>query len=479
MSNWRIAGAASGNVAEVDLTGHLRTRWPGSSSPTLVGAVLNFSENDNGEVTGTPFLASPESDEDRRLRTATDTPLDHEIFNYAIQNMGKHNYTNATMTIAWSVGALLTNATNILTAAAGVTFGTYAYFPFVSSSSLYCEFEASFSNQPSTNTVIDVGMFLRGAAFPYAPLDGAYFRLSSAGLSGIINYNGVETTSDAVFDFTYKDNKKYSFIVTITARDVTFWIDGVVYGHMVTPFGNGQPFASAAVPFSLRHANGITGSNASAVVNLQLSNYSVTVGGISFSRTMAEIGAGVYGGGNQLSGSGVNGTIAIVGQINNTNAVALVPTNTTAAATTSLGGIIFETDSVALTTDCIIMAYQNLAAPGRRLRINGVTINSYVTTVLATPAYVAQWSLAFGNTAVSMATGEGIAAKAPRRVPLGVQQITTLLVNTVYSTVTQTFINPIYIEPGQFVSVIKKKVGTTTSATGVIAHAICFDYSWE
>jgi hypothetical protein len=482
MAGFRIEGATSGNVAEVDASNNLRVRLPGSSSPTLVGAALNFSENDPGTKTGTPNISSPETDGDYRLRISPELPLDIEIFNYAAQNTGKHTYANTTMTITWGVGALTTNASSITTLNTGVSFGTYALFPLIGSSSLYCEFEGSFTQQPTTNTTLDVGMFLRGASTAYAPTDGVYFRLTSAGIVGILNYNGAETPSGSVFDFTYTNNQKYKFLITITTRKVQFWIDDVLYAQVETQAGNGQPFASASLPFSLRHS---ILAAAGAVFSFQLADYSISSGGSLFSRSLGEFGNASYGSYQGLSG----GTMGTLGNYaNSANPTALVPTNTTiAAGSVGLGGQTWETDSVALTTDCIIMSYLNPAATvsvqGRRLKISGVTIDSYVQTVLATPAYVAQWSLAFGHTGGgapgSLATAEAATTKAPRRVALGIQPITTLVVNTVFPRVQQTFANPIYVNPGEYVQVVKKKVGTTTTTTGVIAHIITFDYAWE
>ena len=37
---------------------------------------------------------------------------------------------------------------------------------------------------------------------------------------------------------------------------------------------------------------------------------------------------------------------------------------------------------------------------------------------------------------------------------------------------------PVYVNPGEFVQLVKKKVGTAPSA-GVIAHTVTVVYSWE
>lgn len=64
-------------------------------------------------------------------------------------------------------------------------------------------------------------MFRRGAANPFTPIDGVYFRLNSAGLFGVVNSNGTENPT-SLFDFVYVNNKKYKFIITVTEREVKF-----------------------------------------------------------------------------------------------------------------------------------------------------------------------------------------------------------------------------------------------------------------
>lgn len=92
---------------------------------------------------------------------------------------------------------------------------------------------------------------------------------------------------------------------------------------------------------------------------------------------------------------------------------------------------------------------------------------------------VAQWSLAFGHTAVSLATAESATTKAPRRVPLGLQAVASAAAaGAVLQTVTFTFQKGIYVNPGEFIQTVKKKIGTAPSA-GVIGHIVTFDYGLE
>jgi hypothetical protein len=470
-----IEGGGSGNTAEVDTDNQVKVVI--NNDPAKSGSINFFSENDAGTKTGAKYSLSPETDDDYRLRIAQDTMLDSETFTYVAQNTGKHTYANTTMTISWALGGMNTNASGITTLSTAVSFGTYAFFPLFGASNLYCEVEASLSNQPVTNTTIDFGMFLRGGANPYAPTDGAFFRLNSAGLSGVVNNNGAETTT-APFDFTYTNNKKYQFIISINEREVEFWINNVLYGKIDTPDGSGQPFASASLPFSVRHAIGA--GAASGVISFQLSDYNITLGGFQFSDPLSSVGNRKYGSYQGLSG-GTMGSLASMA--NSANPTAAVPTNTTSTVLTALGGQGWETDTLAVNTDGVIMSYQIPAATvnvqGRRLRLTGVKIDSYVQTALTGGGYNAQFALCFGHTAVSLATAEAAAAKAPRRLPLGSYSVASgLAALTQLPTIQLTLQNPVYVNPGEFIAIAKKKVGTAPSA-GVIAYLITLDYGWE
>lgn len=449
------------------------------ASPAQVGAIRMASENDDGSVSGTAYLLSPETDDDYRLRVSQDVIFDDETFNYTAQNFKKHNYANTTMTATWNTGGLLTNGSSITTTTTGIQVRTYAFFPIYSNGvSTYAQFEASFSSLPVANTLIDIGLFITSGSNPFTPTDGVMFRMTSAGFQGVINHNTSET-STGVLTFTPTINQVYKFIIAVNNKQTEFWIDDVLYGTVDTPVGQAQPCMSAALPFAIRHA--IAGGAAGGVLQATLRGYGISIGGSGIVRSIGEVGNGVYGSYAGLSG-GTMGSLA--NYANSANPTPAAATNTTAALGTGLGGQFWETDTLAANTDGIICSYQvptpTVSLPGRRLRITGVNIVSYIQTVLTGGGYVAQWSLAFGHTAVSLATTDAATTKAPTRIPLGIQSVASAAAAlTAYTPITVDFsAAPIYVNPGEFVAVVKKKVGTAPGA-GVVAHMITFMYSWE
>lgn len=475
--------------------GSLVNTTAGVPTNILDGKVRIFSENDAGLFTGTPELASPETDHDYRLRVSNDQMLDNEILNYTAQNTGKHSYTNTTMTNAWAVGGMTTNASGITTTTTGTLFTTRAFFPILGSATVFCEQAVSFDAAPNSNTIIDFGLFLPNAANPYAPADGAHFRLTSAGMQGIINFNGTETSTGIIpassdtplVPWAYTLNKKNQYIISISQRSVEFWIDNEKVGEIMVPAGQGQAIASASLPWSMRHA--IVGGAAGAIIKATLSYYAVSVGGPQMFSTLSTQGNRLFGSYQGMSG-GTLGSLAQTGTITTGNAANLapaVPTTTTAALGSGLGGLFWETNTAAVNTDLIIMSYQVPAAtvslPGRRLCLRGLYLASHVQTVVVGGPNVRQYFLAFGHTAVSLATAEAAGTKAPRRIHLPILQTVAAAqaVSTLLATTTN-FVDfgdaPVYVNPGEFIQLCVRKIGTVETS-GTYIHSITPIYGWE
>ena len=471
---------ASGNV-KVNLT----------KDQTLMGGAVQFNENDSGALTGVPFLYSPEVDTDYRQRVSQDLVVDEEVFNYVAQNTGKHKFASTTMTAAWTAGQFTTNSGNITTVTTGVELATYATFPNTGTQTLSCDMEVGFSQQPTTNTFVEFGMGL-GSTATTAPTDGCFFRLNSSGLQGILSNNGTET-STGIFPlangsgtWTYSLNKKHQFIVYMGGVAAYFWMnDGTgakLMGTIPLPAGQGRLCMAGAVQFLFKHR--ITGGAGGAVFQAQLGAYNVRLGGSNLSALPSTQGNRLYGSYQGLSG-GTMGSLA--NYANSANPTAAVPTNTTAALGSGLGGQFWETATLALNTDGVIQSYQVpvISVNGRtaRLVIRGIALTSYVQTTLTGGGFIAQWCLAFGHTNVSLATTEAAAAKAPRRIALPFTQAVTA--NQAAGTLVQqstTFCDfgdaPVFVNAGEFVQLAKKHIGTVATA-GTIGHTVTFMYGWE
>lgn len=494
MAGFRIEGNTSGNVVEVNASNQIKvvTEIDAATNPDNVGAVRTFGENDSGSVTGVPKLASTEVDIDYRGRIAPDLTMDEHVFNYTAQDTGKHSYSAATMAATWTAGQFTTNSGSITTTTTGVQLETYATFPNIGTQTLSADFELAFSAQPTANTFIEFGIGLPGTNTT-SPTDGVFFRLSSGGLVGISASNSTETQSVFPLEggtgtWAYTTDKRYQFICYAGGVQADFWVnDGtgaVKLGTIPLPAGLGRICMAGGLKAFIKHR--ITGGAAGGVMQAKVGAYNVRLGGTNITSTVSTQGNRIYGSYQGQSG-GTMGSLA--NYANSANPTAAVPTNTTAALGSGLGGQFWETVSLAVNTDGVICSYQVPAASvnyvGKRLVIRGVGLMSYVQTVVVGGPYVAQYSLAFGHTTVSLATAEAVTAKAPRRIALAAfTQVLTAAqaASTMVSQPGGSFIDfgdaPIFVNPGEFVQLVTKHVGTA-GTTGTVAHVVTFVYGWE
>jgi hypothetical protein len=444
-------------------------------SPAGVGAIRSYSENDSGSVTGNVYLGSPEVTSDYRLRAVEDTILDSEVFCYANQNTGKHSYAATTLTMALSGNALVTNNGNITTINTASFFRTQQYFELCGSqNATYVTFESALSAALATNTTIDYGMFLQSGTSPYAPTDGAYFRITSAGFQGVINFNGVETTT-SIFPFTHTINQVYGFTVAVNTDKVEFWIDDILYATLDTQISNGTPFASQALPVQIRHAIG--GTAAGAALSLRTFSYAVQVndqGNLPYQHI-----ATMRGGSPQVQqGGSAGGQLTTYGSGAEPAAVTL--TANTSPATNTLGGLYLL--PVAITpaaSDYPLFAWQNpagtAAIPGKVFVCTDVIIGDLsVTTALTGGPLLLQWAIGYGSTASTLATTEsasftaGGTTKIARKIPLGAQALAaTAAVGAISPGFQRSFGNaPIPINPGEFLHIILRIPGGTATTAG-------------
>lgn len=466
-------------LADVDASGRLQVKLPASGD--AVGAVrgLSISHVLAGAATDADDLRSPEVDEDYRVRVSRKIILDQERFRYGAQNTGKHSYSNLTMTASWGTTGLTLNSGGITTNNTGLCVSTYAMFPVINPGSIIYEAEIVFNAAPTTNTTLLVGAYLRNtfsAIGNITPLDGVYFRLRSTGFDAVINKGGVETTVAFGTAFTYTNDTVVRFSIEINRFFVVWLINNVVYATAtINSIGSAPLWLSPAFPISIQQT--ITGGAAGVDFRATLLSYRVTQNGLYVTRDSGEFGNAVRGSYQGLSGDTMG---SLADYANSTNPTPAVPDNTTALAT-GLGGQAWETDTLAANTDGIIFAYQvpDPSITQRRLVIASVRIYSFVQTALVNGGYVAQWSLAFGSTDLDLGTTESASTKAPRRVAIGSQAVAAnAAANIVLQTLFVSFTTPIYLNPGEYLALVRKKVGTAPDS-GVIAHLAVFDYTWE
>jgi len=492
-----IRGSSTGNGAEVTAANYLKTITETNviANPGNVGAGRVFTELDGGYITAAPILLSPELDADYRTRAGMDTMLDEVMFNYTLQDTGKHQGVTTTMVPSWAAGQYIPNSTSITTTTTGTYLQTYATFPNVGANTLSGDVTMSFSAQPSANNFVEFGFTPNITSATASPSDGVFFRLSSAGLQGVSSINGTETNT-AIFTgaggvgtWTYTNSKRYQFIIYMSAVDAKFWVnDGtgaVLLGSIALPTGNGRINLGAGVRWFMGQR--ITGGAGGTALQAAFNGYSVRLGGLNATSSLAQTGNRLYGSYQGLGGGTMGGLATYP---NSTNPTAAAPSNTalTANLPGGLGGQGVVTAAVAAATDGIWSEYgvtlNTVNIQGRRLVVTGVRVDAINTgAAVATTATTLQFSLAFGHTAVSLATAEAANAKAPRRIALGFMNWpigAAIGAGPDKGPIWVDFSSaPIYVNPGERIALVGKFVAGTATASQTITFTYTPIYGWE
>lgn len=482
-----IKGTVTGNGAEVTPANQLKvvTETNVLSNPGNVGAIRNFSENDPGNVTGTPYLLSPETSLDFRLRTGTDTLLFNDTFNGTAQNTNSWAYTFATLTAAQpGAGTVNFSAVQGTAAAQGAFMRTFQYFPVTATAPLSVDFRMGLF----TSTLVTNEVWLMGVGNPVSasapPIDGAWLQITSAGVIGVGVFNSTQVQTGVLLPIeSVTVNQNYHWNIVIGEEKIQFWRNDVLLGILDTPGTNGQPFQQAGLPVFMMKYN--TGS-VSNTNTCRVSDVAVTLMDLQTSKPWS----------HQVATSGKSGYIGQNGQTqgkttlwtNNTAPTAVALTNTTAAFT-GLGGIAAVLPTLAANSDGIIFSYQNpvpsINITGRNLIITGITVQGVVSVVLAGGPVINAYAIAYGHTAVSLATAETASfatatTHAPRIVPIGIESYAAnAAVGTVSPGMTNlTFDSPIVVRPGEFVQLIARNLGVVTT-TGAITILANFNAYWE
>lgn len=481
MAGFRIEGNTSGNVLEVNTNNEMKTAL------TLVeenaGYVSMLAESDAGTVTGTRLMRSPEVSQDFKMRTGLDTLVFNEIFPGTILNSNVWTAPVTTMTAVVAGNFQTLNAGLSVASAAVARLQSYRYFPIFGPQATYVELGLQFSQLPVTGNVCEWGLGL--ATTTTAPTDGIFFRINASGeFRCVINYNGTEVQSGTLnFTTLVGVNTNHVFLIYAGNKSVDFWIDDILVTSINASNAGFGTTASMNLPVFIRTYNS---SATPAAQTMKVGYASVQLSDGNYSKPYMHTAAGA-GWHSSLTQTGATTIGQTAVWTNSANPTAATPTNTTAALGSGLGGIfIANINGLAVTTDFIISSFQvplgTAALPGKSLYITGVRVSA-VNTVVANGAGPTTWALAlaYGHTAVSLATTETSTTKAPRRFPLGIQTLAAVAAvgqPATNDTVT-TLSTPIFVQPGEFVQVIMRFIANNSVATEAVNFYISFEGYFE
>jgi hypothetical protein len=436
------------------------------------------SESDEGGV----YVERLRASDFGRLAVGMDQFAWNHSFPGSALNTGLWASPTTTMTITVSGGFCALNAGASVANGAVARVTSYPMFPAFKTFADGVQMDVQFSQLPVANNVCEWGWVISTGTT--APTDGIFFRLNASGeFRCVVNTNGSEATSAALpFSTLVGVNTTKQFYFTISDSEIDFYINDEHVAGIDRPAAVGTMTGSQQCPMSFRNYN--TGVTSSAQI-MRVGYVNVSYGDMSSNKFWHYSQSGNGANSAQGQSGATLGTTAIFS--NGATPTAAVPTNTTAALATGLGGIFLETDTLAVGTDGIVMSYQvpagTASLPGRSLYIQSLRIETFVSTVLVSGGYVGMWGLTFGATAVSQATAEAATAKAPRRVgPFGLHSVAAAAAALTIVTPTSIqvdFETPIFCEQGSFIQLIRRKQSGTAPSSGVLTHVVTVNGYWE
>jgi hypothetical protein len=438
---------------------------------TKSGYVWVMSASDEGDYTGAPLLLNPETDADYRLRIGQDSKLFDEPWSGAAVNSGLWATNLTTFTVAVATAFLKLNSGGVTTASAVARVNTYETFSIENGAPLYIEVPVQLqaANFGIANTGWEIGWFL--ATGITTPTDGVYLKMSTVGVLTLTwNVNGVETNSTAIdptnVALGMAVNNTWKLGLEVDSDQAKLWINDILAATVPRPAAASGASISGALPLTARLFN--AASPPATATQLRLGR--VTVGRMGWTPTLSPVDQLAFQGMGAYQGQS-GGTAGQTANHANSAAPASATLSNTAAGYTTLGGQ-FQFAAVAgAETDYALFAYQvPVVAAGswnKGVLVKRVTIDLFNTVVaVATTPTVFQWTIAVGATAVSLATAEAVAARAPRRVEVGVQ---SFAIGAAVGAQAQRLdldlsAAPLLCEAGSFIHLIlKMPIGTATA----------------
>lgn len=429
---------------------------------------------------GTRVMRELDGSLDFRARVGVDTLVFNEVFPGTALDTGRWQTVLTTMT-ATIAGCYMTLNAGLSTAsAAAARVTTYRSFPVYVTFPVCFESRIQFSQAPVANNVCEWGLFI--ASGTSAPTDGAFFRINAAGqLMAVTNYNGTETTVNLNFATLVGVGVTKHYTIELTNDEAVFWIDDTPVATIVAGTGAPTTVASMSLPISFRNYNTAV---TSAAQTMKVGVASVNWQDHNTTKPWPHLHCGQGGMSYQGQPGGTLGSTAYY-----TNSMAIgagaAATNTTAALGSGLGGQFTLLPTLGAGNDGVISSYQvpagSATLPGKSLYITRLRIHAIVTTALTGGPVLGIWSLAFGHTAVSLATAEAAATKAPRRVLLGIQ---TFAASAAVGVQADRDIDvdfgdaPVVVNPGEFIQTVLKNVGAVTTAGAITFIIQPYGY-WE
>jgi hypothetical protein len=414
------------------------------------------------------------------LRTSNESLFLYDSVEGAAVNTNLWIQTTTTQTITQATGAITFNAGSSTATTTGAMHVSHRFVPFIHRNGLIFRSRVR-ATAHSNNNQLQFGFGAPGSVTAVAVPNGAFWRKDSTGQwVPVISTNSAEQLgtpiSNATFTASVATTDYAIFEVFLEETRATFTIQtslGAIVNQQTVDFpATNTSFASTHLNVFHQCVNtGATG----AAVQMLVSGTSVLSSDVTVQRDWT----------TALSGMSYNSLTSptaytqLANYTNNTAPTARTLSNT-AAAETTLGGLVRANSIAGGATDLILFGFQ-VPSP-YTFYFTGIRIPAPLNEVVAvaTTATIFTYGLAFNSSAVSLATA---GTYPPMRMALGGVHsgAVALAANAQFSgnDVVYTPTVPIAVQPGRFFHVITRELVGTATATETYQWNILVDGYFE
>lgn len=453
-----------------DPDGNARVNLPKVANQA--GYVVIAGERD-GVAGGTRQVRPTNVSLERRLKSGVDSLLFDDTFHHTVLNTRKYLQATTTMTIVQAGNAITLNAGNSVAAGVGAFLRTYKSFQLMNNFSLLVDEYVSTSTTPQNGNVFEVGKGIPGASGVVEPLDGVYMQMSDTGVLKLVaNFNGSKTDSGPI-SFVWAANRIYHIEIMENRDRIELFIDKDFVA------GVDRGIAAAALTQNTSGYLFVRNHNITATASAQQLRLHSWAAGFADAGAIRDMNHIRSGSGDHLLSALDGAAVAQLANYANSAAPASATLSNTAAGYTTAGGQFQFAAPAGAETDYALFAWQNpagtISAPGKTVMVKGIHIDVFnMGAISAGTLTTMQWSLGIGSSAVSLATADGAAARAPHRLTLGTNRLAVgaVIGESADKTISRRFEQGLPVEPGMFLHVIVKiPVGTATASQ--IIRGVC------
>ena len=406
-----------------------------------------------------------ECSEDYRLRVEADNLwLTDYPLGTAVNTRKWKTLLSASQTITIAGARYELNSSGLTTVNSGSMLQSWRVIPFFKANTTYIEFNVNWTLAPVANWFAEWGVSNAASAIALAT-DGVFFRITSGQFRGVCRNASVETSVD--LGAVPQEGVVQDFVIEVTQGVVHFWHDSTLLGSITVPNAQFGATASPTLPVFVRTYNAAVAPG--VAIKLQCSAIQASNGGADLNRLWPTQQTGM---GNSSVQAPSGSTVGLTANYANSAAPASATLANATAGYATLGGQ-FQFAAVAgAETDYALFGY---AVPaGQTLVVRGIWIDTMNTgAAVATTATWLQWSLGVGCSAVTLATAEGAAAKAPARLALGNQVFPiAAAIGAQAARIDVNLDAPLVINAGEYLHIIVKMPLGTATASQVIRGVV-------